>query len=174
MTKTVRLGGLVAALALAHAPAGAADKTPCPAGLICASDPTTVGAALMKAGYQGLVTKANDGDPTIESAAAGYKFWIDFYGCEDHKTCDSLQFFASFKGDATKTTAVLNEWNRTNRFAKISVRSDHTIDLRYDVSTIGGLNATNFADVIDWWSTMLGSAGKFLTDTPVPEVKKPD
>ena len=33
-----------------------------------------------------------------------------------------------------------------------------------DVSTIGGLNLKNFADVIDWWSVMLGELNKFFKE----------
>lgn len=153
--------------------ASASDKEKCAPGMICASDPTTVGAALMKAGYQGLVTKADDGDPSIESAAAGYKFWVDFYGCDQHVSCDAIQFFASFKGDETRNAELANSWNRKHRFSQMSVRPDHTLDLRYDVTTAGGLNAKNFADVIDWWATILGMTDKFFNENPQADAKKP-
>lgn len=161
-----------AALMLASGTAHAVDKTPCPANMVCASAPTTVGAALIKAGYQGLVTKADDGDPEIESAASGYKFWVEFYGCDKNAQCDSLQFYAVFEGNPARDATFVNEWNSTKRFSQLSVRKkDGKMELRYDVSTIGGLNAANFADVVDWWATMLGGFGQFLSERPLPEKK---
>lgn len=164
----MHLNGWPVALLLLSTSTGAlaADKVPCPAGLICASAPATVGGAMMKAGYQGLVVKDDLGDPKIESAAAGYKFSIFFYGCDKHAACDSLQFYASFDGDEGRGAEFANKWNVEKRFAQMSVRADHRIELRYDVSTAGGLNGANFADVVDWWATMLGSVDKFFTAHP--------
>lgn len=159
-------------LALGASGAQATDKEPCAPNMVCASAPATVGAALIKAGYQGLVSKAKDGDPQIESAAAGYKFWVDFYGCDKNVQCDSLQFYAAFEGGPARDAAFANDWNSTKRFAQLSIRKkDGMIELRYDVTTAGGLNAANFADVIDWWATMLGGFDKFLADHPLPEKK---
>lgn len=45
-------------------------------------------------------------------------------------------------------------------------KSDKSLMLTYDVSTIGGLNQVNFADVVDWWQTMLGQARTFFNAHP--------
>lgn len=148
--------------------AQATDKTPCGTNMICASVPTTVGAAMMRAGYQGLIGKDPTGDPKIDSAAGGYRFTVFFYGCERNRDCDSLQFFASFDGDPARGAAFANKWNSENRFGQMSIRADNSIVLNYDVSTIGGLNQANFADVLDWWSTMLGAFDKFTAANPLP------
>ncbi len=163
----------VASAMLAATSVAAEDKDPCGPGMVCASAPATVGAALIKAGYQGLVEKAKDGDPKVESAAAGYGFTVHFYGCEKNVACDALQFISSFKKDAAHTAALANKWNSTKRFIQMSVSDDGSLDLRYDVSTMGGLPAKNFADVIDWWTTMLGSAGRFFDENLPADTKKP-
>ena len=40
----------------------------------------------------------------------------------------------------------------------------------YDVATIGGLNATNFADVLDWWNSQLSELADFFKEE-VPSMK---
>lgn len=150
----------------------AEDKVACGADMVCASAPASVGAAMLRSGYQGLVSKDDLGDPKIESAAAGYKFSVFFYGCTDHLKCDSLQFYASFDGDPSRDAAFANTWNADKRFMQMSVKPDHTIVVRYDVSTIGGLNQNNFADVVDWWSTMLGGVDRYFAAHPVPATAK--
>lgn len=50
------------------------------------------------------------------------------------------------------------------RFAQMSVKDDKSMSLSYDVTTEGGINSANFADVIDWWQVMLGEASKFFAD----------
>jgi hypothetical protein len=36
--------------------------------------------------------------------------------------------------------------------------------LRYDVTTVGGLNRRNFADALDWWNVMLGEFATFVDE----------
>lgn len=140
----------------------AEDKKPCAKGMICASDPASVAKALGDEGYQAKLSTDKQGDPTISSAAAGYTFDIYFYGCVEHKNCDSLQFYATFERDASSDVVKMNEWNKSQRFSQMSVDEKGVIALDYDVSTYGGLNKDNFADVLSWWSTILGEASKFF------------
>ncbi|WP_294103884.1 YbjN domain-containing protein [Sphingomonas sp.] len=152
--------------------ARAEDKTACPSGLVCATNPKSVADALAAEGYRAKVDADNQGDPAISSASSGYNFDVLFYGCVDHKRCDSLQFRATFEKNASSDVVQMNKWNRDRRFSQMAVRDDGTIILSYDVSTIGGLTKANFADVISWWSTILGEASKFFDsnskDAPAP------
>ncbi len=153
----------VAAMAIATMGAGSAqakDAAPCDKDLICASDPTTVAAAMMKAGYQALISRDATGDPMIDSAAAGYTFTVYFYGCEKAVQCDSIQLYTSFKNDG-RDAAFANQWNAIKRFAQMSITKTGSVEVRYDLATIGGVNRKNFGDVLDWWSAMLGEVGKY-------------
>lgn len=157
----------LAALGMAvAAPAAAVDTAPCGTGLVCASNPQSVADALQKAGYRAELTKDDVGDPMINSGASGYTYSIFFYGCEKAAKCDSLQFYASFEANDAVTPAYVNQWNTDKRFIQASVNDEKKLRLRYDVATIGGLNQSNFKDVINWWSSMLGEyntyAGKNL------------
>ncbi|WP_242122643.1 YbjN domain-containing protein [Sphingobium sp. Sx8-8] len=150
-------------------PSWAADNEPCGDGLVCASSPQSVVQALQAAGYKAALSKSKTtGNPMIESAASGYSFSIFFYECEQARNCGSLQFQLSFEDDGGNTPELANKWNKDKRFAQMSVWDDHSLALAYDVTTVGGLNQKNFADVIDWWAVMLGEAAKFFKDNPAP------
>ncbi|WP_176595769.1 MULTISPECIES: YbjN domain-containing protein [Sphingobium] len=167
MRKIAVIAGLwIGALAL---PGWAADTEPCGANLVCASDPQSVVQALQAEGYKAALGKSSQtGNPKIESAASGYNYTIYFYECEQGRQCGSLQFQVSFEDDGGNTPELANKWNKDKRFAQMSVWDDRSLALAYDVTTVGGLNRKNFADVVDWWAVMLGEAGKFFKDNPAP------
>ncbi|RHW17233.1 YbjN domain-containing protein [Sphingomonas gilva] len=141
-----------------------AANAACPANTVCAADPQTVVAALAAAGFKAKLDKDSTGDPTIASAASGYDFDIYFYGCKAGKDCTSLQFRAGWKAADVHTPDYANKWNAVKRFAQMSVKEDKTMSLSYDVTTEGGINPANFADVVDWWQVMLGEASKFFAE----------
>ena len=114
-------------LVLVAGAAQARDDKVCPVGLICASRPETVVAALQAAGYKAQLGKDNQGDPSITSAAAGYDFDILFYGCEEHLKCDSLQFRLTFGPYENHTPDLANLWNRDKRLLKAEARPDRRL-----------------------------------------------
>lgn len=153
--------------ALAVSPALAIDADPCGTNMVCASNPQSIVDALQTAGYRARLTKSETtGNPRIESAASGYNFNIYFYECDRGQKCGSIQFYISFVDDGTNTPELANKWNSTKRFLQMSVANDKSLSVSMDISTIGGLNAKNFADVIDWWSLMLGELNKFFKEQP--------
>lgn len=162
----------VAALASAS-PAAAVDTAKCGAAMVCASKPETIVAALQAAGYKAKASVDSTGDPSIESAASGYRFDIYFYGCKNHVDCSSLQFQISWGNDPIHTPALANEWNRKERFAQASIGDKHQFVVSYDVTTVGGINQKNFADTIDWWQTMLNDLQTFWRDHPSAEPADP-
>lgn len=158
---------MMAALAATVLWCGAAqaeDAEPCARGMVCASDPQTVVAALQQAGLQAKLGTDETGDPMVESAAAGYNFTIFFYGCNAGAKCDSLQFRVNFKPDATNTLGQANRWNAAKRFLTLSVAENQGMAAFHDVTTVGGVNAANFQDVLVWWNTMLGQLSTFFKE----------
>jgi Putative bacterial sensory transduction regulator len=154
---------------LAATPALATDTKPCDKDLICASNPTTVVAALQDAGYKAKLDKDSEGDPKVSSSAAGYDFDIYFYGCKANKLCDSLQFRISFEKDGANTPELANKWNSGKRFSQAFISDRGAFVADYDVTTAGGLTKPNFADVIDWWSVTLGNLKTFFQENPPPK-----
>ncbi|WP_336971739.1 YbjN domain-containing protein [Sphingobium aromaticiconvertens] len=154
---TVGLSGMVSGTALAN------DGDPCGAKMVCASSPQSVVEAIKEAGYKAVLSKSKTtGNPMIESAANGYDYSLFFYECEEAKQCGSLQFMISFADDGTNTPELANLWNKEKRFSQMAVTDDKSLAFSYDISTIGGLNQKNFADVVDWWALMLGEVSQFF------------
>lgn len=162
MRQVIAAGLLVAAGSAAQAK----DDKPCPSGSICASKPETIVAALQAAGYKAQLTKDNEGDPSVTSAAAGYTYDVLFYGCENHVRCDSLQFRLTFSPYENHTPDLANLWNRDKRLLKAEARADKRMVFNYDLSTVGGLNQANFTDTAEWWALMLGEIDKFFREHP--------
>lgn len=101
--------GMVILLGCAGTNAAAKDDKACPTGLVCASAPATVVKALHDAGYKAKLTVDKVGDPMIETSAAGYDFEVMFYGCEEKRQCDSLQFYHGFEAGTENTAAYANK-----------------------------------------------------------------
>lgn len=152
-----------AALGTAFLPSAAfaADTAPCAAGMVCASNPATVKAALERAGVKVTPGTDGQGDPSL-SANNGYDYDVFFYGCENHTACDSLRFEIMFKKDPSNTASLANTWNGSKRFVQMSVLSDGRLRAAMDVATIGGMNQANFADVVDWWNSMASEMDAFF------------
>lgn len=140
--------------------------------MVCASKPETVLAALAKGGLKPKLDKDSDEDPMLEVDGDGYHYEVYFYGCKEHKNCDSLRFEVLFKKEPENTVELANKWNSTKRFLQMSVKPDGKLGAAYDVATIGGVNSKNFADVLEWWSSMLGELGEFF-DAEVPKPATP-
>ncbi|MCZ8170988.1 MAG: YbjN domain-containing protein [Novosphingobium sp.] len=141
----------------------------CATGMVCAADPATVAAALMEAGYRAKPGKMDNGAPMISSAAAGYNYDVFFSGCTDNKACKSLTFSVTFTDDDQVNSAELaNEWNAGYRFSTMAFNKDKTLSVTYDVTTVGGINKANFADVIEWWSIILGDLRVFFNTRNKP------
>jgi hypothetical protein len=141
----------------------ASAQDECPTGLICASKPETVVGGVQDAGFRAKLGKDSAGDPMIDSEASGYTFQIYFYDCEKGKDCRSLQFVADFEADDGNTPEYANAWNVKHRFIQASV-NEKELQLAYDITTAGGLNKANFADVLETWSTMLGKFAVFVKE----------
>jgi len=160
--RPIRLAAIAAALFLAGGVAQAQDRAACGAGMVCASDPDSVMRAMEKAGLKPKKSADNEGDPMIESEEGVYHFDVYFYGCEQHRNCDSLRLQVAFRKDPENTLALANKWNANKRFLQASVPDDGRFVVAYDVATIGGVGEKNFADVLDWWQSMLGELGEFF------------
>ena len=64
--------------------------------------------------------------------------------------------------DPEATVAFANKWNAAHRFMMAAVKDNGNFVLSYDIGMIGGTTRRNFADTLDWWSSMLGEAADFF------------
>jgi len=156
---------LILAVAASISLSGAAysnDDNICEKGLICASEPATIVAAMQEEGYRAKLEKDKRGDPIIRSEVSGYEFEVYFYGCVEGKNCTTIQFYTGFSAEDDNTPAYANKWNTEKRFIKAYTNEEKELLLEYDISTVGGVNKRNFADTLDWWATMLGEFSQFV------------
>ena len=171
--RSILLTGIAAAALLFQAgTAQAQDRTPCGAGLVCASNPDAVMKAMEKAGLKPKKSTDNDGDPMIESDAATYHFQVYFYGCEQHRNCDSLRFEVAFRKEPDNTAELANKWNANQRFIHLGVKPDGRMVAAYDLAMIGGTTERNFADVLDWWKSQLEEMALFFDKETRPDPLK--
>lgn len=143
-------------------PAAAQDRAPCGKDLVCASAPDTVLQAMLAANFHAKLAKDENDDPVVEVTGEPYRFDVYFYGCEQHRNCDSLRFEVSFAKEEQAGIALANEWNAGHRFLTAAVKENGGFILSYDIGMIGGTTKRNFADTLDWWNSMLGEAGDFF------------
>lgn len=132
--------------------------------LIDAGQPEVVVTAVQKAGYRAELKINDRGQAYISSAANGSPFTIDFYDCENNKNCTSLQFYSWYKKDPIFTPAFTNEWNVSNRFLKIAVDKDGDLNLYFDITTAGKITYKNFADTLDWYTSLDAGFADFLAE----------
>jgi hypothetical protein len=158
----LRAMSLSAMLAVSSAPALAEDR------LIDIAQPAAVVAAMQEAGYKAVLKKSKEGESFIESAANGSPFTVQFYGCKDGKDCGSLQFHSWYKKKPLYTVALVNRWNTDKRFLKAFIDDDGDLSTTFDVTGVGKTTYANFADTIDWWSTMTGELFLFLEKAEAP------
>jgi hypothetical protein len=155
-----------AALSLVAVPAAAQDADK----LIDISKAAVVAKAMQDAGYKAALKTGKDGDPVIESAANGSAFTVQFYNCKDG-SCTSLQFFSWYTKEPYFSVAMANKWNAGKRFLKVAIDKDGDLSTFMDMTAVGKTTQANFADMIDWWSTMSSDLVDFLDEEKAAAAK---
>jgi hypothetical protein len=121
--------------------------------LIDGSDPAVI--ENIASGYGSAALAKDDyGDPLIEGRINGLLYYVFFYGCEENKNCNAIQFSASFEDPKTDLGGV-NEWNRNKRFGTASIDEDGDVSLQYDLNLAYGVSRANLDDTFDYWRTVL-------------------
>ena len=120
-----------------------------------------VSAWLQKGGYKAELTKDDQGDPLINSAAEGQTFKIYFYDCKDER-CKALQFSAGFDLKTPLALEKANEWNRKNRYLKVYLDDDGDPYVQYDVNVNAGRTISGLDDDFGVWTGMIGDFTKFI------------
>ena len=153
----------LAALAAAQAaqpasPAGAAPS-------VSSYDPQSIVRALQDEGFKAELGKDGEGDPRIESAANGSRFFIFFYACKQHRNCEDLQFHSSYDTADGKGPSLeaINQWNLNDRFGQASL--DATKDPSVTMSVLftkGAMSKDAFIEHLDVWIASMGRFEKHI------------
>jgi hypothetical protein len=131
---------------------------------VTASNPQSVISALQTGGYKATLSKDSTGDPRIESAASGAKYYINFYGCTKNVDCASLTFYAAWSG--TKATVEsINQWNQKKRFSRAYIDSEGDPAIEFDINLDkGGESQALFLDTVQIWEEALGGFMKHINN----------
>jgi len=134
----------------------AAAAGPLPDGGVTAEEVSSV---FQEKGFQAELTKDSSGNPLIRSSSGGVKFAVFFYGCNDAKRCDSIQFAAGF-GTKGVSAEKMAEWNRSKRFGRAYQDDDHDPWVEMDMDMKHGATSEALASDLDRWTIVLGQFAK--------------
>jgi hypothetical protein len=138
-------------LALA-APAPAAQSQ-----MVRPQDPQSLVSAMQANGYVAQYGTDKVGDPMITSGAGGTTFRVLFYNCTEHKDCATVQFHSGYHFENSPALDVINEWNRSQRFARafLDKENDPIVEMDVDLDD-GGVSPLLFIDNLEFWTSLLG------------------
>lgn len=145
---------VLAGIFLATAPCAHAES-------VSAMTPASVVTALQAQGYTAALGQDEAGDPLVTATIGGWRSQVVFYDCNEvtHAACQSLQFSSNFRPDrpfdAQKAVAFVN----ANRFGAVSVASDKSVTVSWDVITGQGIDSSVFALVVKSYRMALDSIG---------------
>ncbi|MGL5008264.1 MAG: YbjN domain-containing protein [Paracoccaceae bacterium] len=123
--------------------------------MIDATSPEAIAALLQEAGYRATVGVDNVGDPMIESSAAGADYTIYFYGCDNARNCQSLQFSSGYDLERGTSFQAMNDWNSTQRFGYAYLDNESDPYVNMDVNLAYGVSTDNLRDVFLVWDQVL-------------------
>ncbi|WP_118132570.1 YbjN domain-containing protein [Oceanicella sp. SM1341] len=135
---------------------GGNHSGPAAEGTVSAADPQSLVDAILAEGYRAELSTDSEGDPHIKSGAAGVNYDIDFYGCTEGESCDTICFTAGFDLENGSTPDVVNDWNSNEFIGPAYLDSELDPYLDYCVVGVNGMQAEGFSSVLDNWSRALG------------------
>ena len=142
--------------ALLLAAAATVMAVPANAQSVTATNPDTVIQALQSAGYTARRTTDEYGDPQIESAYSGSNFSVFFFGCEEGRNCNSIQFHASYEMQQVPGAQVFADWNRTKRYARAFLSANNHPTIEMDINLDGGsISRALLVDSLELWGTLM-------------------
>lgn len=122
------------------------------------ADPDTIGSILRSYGFKPQISRSSNGDPYIAIANSGTRFLIFFNNCVDGRKCTTIQFYAGFSTETPPSMALINQWNRDNRFAKAYIDDEDDPRLEMDMNlNEGGIARSNFVSNFLIWLRLLGA-----------------
>lgn len=149
-------------VALAATAAFMVATAPAYAQAVTAANPQSVADALQSAGYRAVLGRDSVGDPQIETAASGVRWFIYFFGCEKGTNCSTVTFRSGWS-DASVKLDKINEWNRDKRFSRAYLDKEGDPILELDVNLDeGGMSRALFIDNVEFFETSLGAFVQFI------------
>jgi len=124
--------------------------------MINASDALDIVIAVRDLGYRATLEKDSVDDPMISSKASGLNFVVHFYGCTDHRDCQSIELTAGFSVEEASSTEAMNKWNAEIRYGRAYLDAENNPTIRYEINMAGaGISKDVFNSNFDIWETLL-------------------
>jgi hypothetical protein len=150
--------GLAALLGRAQQGTQTSPVTPGPGlggDLIDASNPQAIVSLLQQAGYRAALGQDNNGDPKIDSSAAGVDYSIYFYGCRNGTNCQTLNFSSGFDLERGTSFQAMNDWNSAQFFGYAYLDNESDPFLNMDINMAFGISPDSFIDSLAIWEQLL-------------------
>lgn len=147
----MRIMRYLAILTLVTAAQGASAQS------VSAGYPDSIMAALDGMGHAPEMVTDDYGDPMINAEVDGTFYSILFYGCEDGRNCQDIQFRASFTPDSTTTREILHDFARDWFVGKTYFGSDDSAIIEHPVVGVDGMPRATFERTMDKWVRSLNT-----------------
>ncbi|MHA6718154.1 YbjN domain-containing protein [Sphingomonas sp. RS6] len=126
-------------------------------------DPQSVIRAMQAAGYKAELGKDPTGDPQITSGASGTRFMVYFFGCEEHKNCTEIQFYAGWTAKAPIER--INKWNASHRFGRAYLDDEGDANIEYDVNFEDqAIPTALFRNDLELWSSLIDAFVDYIAE----------
>jgi hypothetical protein len=130
---------------------------------VYASDGQSLARFLLEECAEVETTTDNVGDPKLRVDYYGSEFSVYYYGCEDNRNCDAVQFFSGYQTDGAVRLSTINEWNMENRFARSYVSAEGSARIEMDIFMgRDGISADDFARQVSMWSRAMKDFEEFI------------
>lgn len=137
---SMALAGALAAIAPANA--GTA---------VSATYPDSIVNALQDMGYRAELGTDDYGDPIIFSAAGGATLVIEFYGCDNGRSCRDLQLTAAFDMPNGMSLVSMNDWNLNKRIGQAFVDDEKDPIIQHYLVNVDGMSRESFEITFEYW-----------------------
>ncbi|MDE4132947.1 YbjN domain-containing protein [Phaeobacter sp. QD34_3] len=108
-------------------------------------------------------TTDNVGDPKLRVDYYGSEFSVYYYGCDNNRNCDAVQFFSGYQTDGSVRLSKVNEWNMQNRFARSYISEEGSARIEMDIFMgQDGISADDFARQVSIWSRAMKDFEEFI------------
>ncbi len=130
---------------------------------VYATDAGSIARFFADEGAEVETTTDNVGDPKLRVDYYGNEFSVYYYGCEDNRNCDAVQFFSGYQTDGSVRLSTINEWNMENRFVRSYVSAEGSARIEMDIFMgRDGISADDFARQVSMWSRGMKDFEEFI------------
>ena len=112
-------------------------------------------------GYRAEIINDNDGQ-RIRSGVEGVTFNVYMMDCHGGDTCESVQLLAGFNMTDGMTLEKANEWNKTKRWAMVSLDNENDPYLSTDISLWPGSSYEALQDAFSVWANSVSAMKTFI------------